>query len=276
MSNNKNIQFTNNINYFRCPKCKSNMIIENNSLKCENNHCFDISKKGYINFLINRKPPEGYDKTFFEKRREMLNDGFYEHIAKEITNILDNCTDVKNIVDAGCGDGYYSHIIEDKNHNIFAFDFSKDAINVASRGVNNICFMVSDINDIPLKDKSMDCILNIYTPANYIEFKRILSDSGKIIKVVPGKEHLKELRHIIKEQLKNEEYSNQEVIDCFKEHCELINRVRAKNTIRVNSKQLENLIRMTPLMFDIDLENINYNDISEITIDGEILVGKIK
>lgn len=276
MNSNKNNQFKNNINYFICPKCKSNMNIKNNSLMCENNHCFDISKKGYINFLMNRKPPEGYDKTFFEKRREMLNDGFYNHIAKEIANLLDSYTNIKNIVDAGCGDGYYSHIIEDRKYNIFAFDFSKDAVNVASRGVNNICFMVSDINNIPIKDNSMECILNIYTPANYIEFKRILSDIGIIIKVVPGKEHLRELRHTIKEQLKNEEYSNQEVINCFEEHCELLNRIRAKNTINVNEKQLENLIRMTPLMFDIDLENINYNDISEITIDGEILVGKIK
>ena len=276
MNSNKNIQFKNNINYFICPKCKSNMNIKNNSLMCENNHCFDISKKGYINFLMNRKPPEGYDKTFFEKRREMLNDGFYNHIAEEISNSLDSYTNIKNIVDAGCGDGYYSHIVENRFNNIFAFDFSKDAVNVASRGVNNICFMVSDINNIPLKDNSMECILNIYTPANYIEFKRILSDNGIIIKVVPGKEHLRELRHIIKEQLKNEEYSNQEVINCFEEHCELLNRIRAKNTINVNKKQLKNLIRMTPLMFDIDLENINYNDISEITIDGEILIGKIK
>ena len=37
-----------------------------------------------------------------------------------------------------------------ENRNIFAFDFSKDAINVASRGVNDICFFVSDINNIPM------------------------------------------------------------------------------------------------------------------------------
>lgn len=272
---NKYYKFTLNQNYFMCPKCKEAMRVSNNTISCKNNHCFDIAKKGYINFLSNIKPQKGYNKDFFECRRNILADGFYNHISDHIINLTKHYG-FKNIIDIGCGEGFYSHNIKSEDNNIFALDFSKDAINVASRGINDICFMVADIQNIPIKADSMDCILNIYTPANYPEFKRILSAEGIIIKVIPGKEHLKELRHQIKHKLKNEEYSNKEVIDCFKEHCELINTLKARKISNINKTQLENLIQMTPLMFDMDSEHIDYNSISKITIDSEILIGKIK
>ena len=179
-----------------------------------------------------------------------MSDGFYNHISAHIINLTKHYG-FKNIIDIGCGEGFYSHNIKSEDNNIFALDFSKDAINVASRGINDICFMVADIQNIPIKADSMDCILNIYTPANYPEFKRILSAEGIIIKVIPGKEHLKE-------------------------HCELINTLKARKISNINKTQLENLIQMTPLMFDMDSKHIDYNSISKITIDSEILIGKIK
>ena len=36
-----------------CPKCHQQLHLENKTLKCENNHCYDISKRGYINLLLN-------------------------------------------------------------------------------------------------------------------------------------------------------------------------------------------------------------------------------
>lgn len=35
-----------------CPKCHQQLHLENKTLKCENNHCYDISKRGYINLLL--------------------------------------------------------------------------------------------------------------------------------------------------------------------------------------------------------------------------------
>ena len=41
-----------------------------------------------------------------------------------------------------------------------------------------------------------------------LEFNRVLTDSGYIVKVIPGNKHLMEFRNIAKEHLKNQEYSN--------------------------------------------------------------------
>lgn len=65
------------------------------------------------------------------------------------------------------------------------------------------------------KRQRIDCILDIFTPANYSEFNRVLKEGGYVIKVIPGNAHLKELRETAKEQLKSNQYSNAAVVDYF-------------------------------------------------------------
>lgn len=38
-----------------CPKCSDISYIMNKSIVCENNHCYDFSKKGYIHLVNNYK-----------------------------------------------------------------------------------------------------------------------------------------------------------------------------------------------------------------------------
>ena len=56
----------NNYMDFICPYCKEKMHIEDSSLKCINNHTFDVTKKGTINFIISTKIKESkiYNFTF--------------------------------------------------------------------------------------------------------------------------------------------------------------------------------------------------------------------
>ena len=43
-----------NISILRCPVCKKSIkYIKESSVLCENNHCFNISKKGYVNLVKN-------------------------------------------------------------------------------------------------------------------------------------------------------------------------------------------------------------------------------
>ena len=119
-------------------------------------------------------------------------------------------------------------------------------------------------------------MLNIYTPANYPEFKRVLKKDGIIIKIIPGLSHLKELRDIVKNELKHEQYDNNDVIKCFKEHCELLEIKELNQTKEISLENLKSFLDMTPLLFDIDKSKFDYNNISEITISATALIGKIK
>ncbi len=161
-----NFRFQNIQSMFQCPLCKQIMRFANEgSLVCKSGHCFDISSKGYINFVSNQKPSKGYDSMFFEKRREFLQNGFYDHIINAIADIISTRDNMLKIVDAGCGDGFYSQSLAKRTDaDFFAFDFSKDAIRIASKGMSKVCWMVADIANIPLRNGSINCILNIFLP----------------------------------------------------------------------------------------------------------------
>ena len=62
---------------FRCPICSGAMKLEQEkSLICGKGHCFDLSRKGYINFLLRPVRTE-YDKARLQARNRILT-GFWK------------------------------------------------------------------------------------------------------------------------------------------------------------------------------------------------------
>ena len=63
---------------FCCPVCGKTLICKENSLVCENNHCFDKSKSGYVNLLLSQgKKGHGDDKLMVQARQSFLDKGYY-------------------------------------------------------------------------------------------------------------------------------------------------------------------------------------------------------
>src|SRR5699024_7795566 len=88
-------------------------------------------------------------------------------------------------------------------------------------------------------------ILNILSPANYQEFKRILKPGGLLIKVVPGADYLKELRALGESE--NNAYCNQDVVDKFAEHFPVHNQYQVASPVELAEDPVDNLLSMTPL-----------------------------
>ena len=262
-----------------CPNCSSVLKLNERSLICSNNHCFDIAKQGYVNLLQGSKKYDNYDKASFENRKTVLEAGLYDAILEFIIEYIGKFPEKENILDVGCGEGYYSNKIAGRLHkNTFAFDISKDSIALAARAdrENLVKWFVSDLAHIAVKDGSMDFILDIFSPANYDEFSRILKSDGRLIKVVPGENHLAEIRNKVKSLLKNSDYSNKRVIDCFSDSFDIDFSERLTYSCKLSPETLQALIEMTPLLFNVDTDKIDWSDIDEVTIDAEILVGKDK
>jgi len=275
--NNKIQKFSNSNQFFKCPICGERLSLDGNSLICEQNHTFDISKKGFVDFILNNKQQKNYDLESFENRHTILEHGMYDHIADKLVKLIVDL-DIKNILDVGCGEGYYSKKISKlDNKNIFAFDISKDSIQLASKGVNlPIEWFIGDLARLPIQDGTIDGIIDIFSPANYNEFNRILSPSGYVLKVIPNEFHVQELREVAKDQLKQEKYSNKKVLDYFEEHYQLLQEIDATKTYPVNVAERTAFINMTPLLFNVDNSLIDWNKVTEITVGSTILVGKAK
>ena len=263
---------------FACPICQENLTLVESSLKCNNRHSFDLAKFGYVNLAPQIKQSANYDKENFQNRQQILEAGFYQTILEAISNLLSNSESAKTVLDIGCGEGFYSRKLQE-NHSdktFYAFDISKDSVQIAAKSEPNwaVNWFVGDLARLPIKDASMDILLDIFSPANYGEFRRVLSKDGILIKVIPTKNHLKEIRQKVQDQLTNKDYSNQDIKNHFQEHFTILSSQTASLTKTITADQLQALLSMTPLLFHIDQTKIDWSDLTEITIEAEILVGK--
>ena len=264
---------------FSCPICQENLSLVESSLKCSNRHSFDLAKFGYVNLAPQIKQSANYDKENFQNRHQILEAGFYQNILEAISNLLSNSESAKTVLDIGCGEGFYSRKLQESHpeKTFYAFDISKDSVQIAAKSEPNwaVNWFVSDLARLPVKDASMDILLDIFSPANYGEFRRVLSKDGILIKVIPTENHLKEIRQMVQDQLTNKDYSNQDIKEHFQEHFNIQSSQTASLTKPITAEQRQALLSMTPLLFHVDQTKIDWTQLTEITIEAEILVGKV-
>ena len=263
---------------FSCPFCQENLALVETSLKCNNRHSFDLAKFGYVNLAPQIKQSANYDKENFQNRQQILEAGFYRAILEAVSDLLASSKTTTTILDIGCGEGFYSRKLQESHSDktFYAFDISKDSVQIAAKSEPNwaVNWFVGDLARLPIKDASMDILLDIFSPANYGEFRRVLSKDGILIKVIPTKNHLKEIRQKVQDQLTNKDYSNQDIKNHFQEHFTILSNQTVSLTKTITAEQLQALLSMTPLLFHVDQTKIDWSQLTEITIEAEILVGK--
>lgn len=268
--------------FFRCPLCKGRMVVQGGSLACKKKHCFDISAKGYVNFL----PGQGiggnqYDKALFQSRGEIFAAGFYDRVLAELREMILTHTPACKplaLLDAGCGEGFYaaaltkSEGLQGRAH-AFALDNVKAAVQLACRAGGQTTCLVANLADIPLQTGQLDVILNILAPANYGEFLRLLSPEGVLIKVVPGACYLAEIRQLLADKLAKGGESEQSDA-YFKRQVQLIEARQVRYTLPVTKEQARLFLKMTPMTFHLDTRELDIACVHEITIDLLLLAGR--
>ncbi|VLH17615.1 putative RNA methyltransferase [Streptococcus pneumoniae] len=263
---------------FACPICQENLTLLETNFKCCNRHSFDLAKFGYVNLAPQIKQSANYDKENFQNRQQILEAGFYQAILDAVSDLLASSKTTTTILDIGCGEGFYSRKLQESHSEktFYAFDISKDSVQIAAKSEPNwaVNWFVGDLARLPIKDANMDILLDIFSPANYGEFRRVLSKDGILIKVIPTENHLKEIRQRVQDQLTNKEYSNQDIKEHFQEHFTILSSQTASLTKTITAEQLQALLSMTPLLFHVDQSKIDWSQLTEITIEAELLVGK--
>ncbi|MGI6703031.1 MAG: putative RNA methyltransferase [Clostridia bacterium] len=284
----KTMQVKENLNLFRCPFCGGKMrMVGEKSIVCAKNHCFDLAKRGYVNLLTSPAKTD-YDKEMLKSRSIIIRNGLFEPLTGKLAGlILDHAggphTNVTRILDAGCGEGsHLARVIQsmkgrnDRRVTGVGIDISKEGIQIASREYPSIAWCVADLAKVPFKDGSFDAILNILSPANYAEFKRLLTGDGILIKVVPGSKYLLELRELFYRSTGKEKYSNERIVAHFEENFNTAGTWDILYSIPVDKHNLEHLIRMTPLSWgaaDERIKEVLRIGIPHITIDLAVILG---
>jgi 23S rRNA (guanine745-N1)-methyltransferase len=264
-----------NKDMFRCPICHTNVVLTENGLVCQNNHHFDLSKKGTLYFLNHGIKTE-YDQNMFGPRRRMIQSGMYQPVIELLAQQLSLDSEV---LDVGCGEGsFLTELIKRQPlKKAIGFDISKEGVYAATAHPVDAFWCVADLTNLPFGDQKFTHILNIFSPSQYKEFQRVLTDDGEVLKIVPQEGYLKELRQAFyPDQPAKQQYSNKRVVAKFAESLELTQRQRVTYEFEIPEKNQQDLLAMSPLEWQVSKEikeQLYKNPVKKITIDVELLKG---
>lgn len=262
------------VKYMSCPIDGESLVATDKYLKCDNGHTFDISKEGYVNFLVSKKrfnKEIGDNKEMLQARDRFLTSGHYDPLSNEIGRLInkyfknkfagasDSC-----VLEVGSGIAFYLNNLKqilDKDvaqepHCYIGTDISKSAIQFSSKKYKDISFLVADTySKLPIKDNSVSILLNIFSPRNPREFKRALNDDGLLLTVIPNNDHLKEIVDelgLISVEKQKKEKLSEKLSDYFKK----IKDKDLKYTLTLNEQSLTDLIKMSPSYYLFDSQHL--------------------
>lgn len=187
-----------------CPLCGGSLTLEGRTLRCGKNHCFDLARQGYVNLLpVDRKRSRhpGDTRDMVAARKEFLDRGYYRPIAdKLVETALPLLSGGGNVLDAGCGEGYYLSCLQAQAPRVGQFvgvDISKDAVRYASVRNKDAWWLTASAAHLPLKSGSFRLVTSMFALAAPEEFRRVLSEGGYYLEVTAGREHLLGLKALI-------------------------------------------------------------------------------
>jgi 23S rRNA (guanine745-N1)-methyltransferase len=265
------------LSIFQCPHCGSKLLRREGTYSCGNLHTYDIAKEGYVNLLpVNQRKSKapGDNKEMMRARRSFLDQGYFKELSHYINALVMQDMESRQpasyrILDAGCGEGYYS----DALHNgligstqpeaaLWGMDISKEAVRLAAKRNKNITFFVGSSYHIPIASNTLDCSINIFAPFKEEEMLRILKEKRILIKVTPGARHLFGL----KEDLYDNPYFHEEELPRVRQLKIIQSRSLTYELSLDGREDIHNLLKMTPYYW-----NTNQNKTGEFLSNTETL-----
>ena len=267
---------------FRCPHCGESLALSENqkSVVCKGTakrHCFDLSSSGYVNLAPPSQSGSGDSKEAVRSRTDFLESGGYLPVSREITSLVSKYCRGGLVVDAGCGEGYYTNnVAKEYGGDVVGFDLSKFGVEYAAKSakrkqISNVFFAVSSVYTLPLADNCADGIVNIFAPCVESEYARVLKTGGVLITAEAGENHLLGL----KEAIYDNAYKNNGRED-MPTGMELVEEKDVRfNLVLDDKKLIKALFSMTPYYYrtnEADMKKLESLERLETSVDVKIKI----
>ena len=263
----------------RCPRCGGGIERRGGSLLCPMGHCYDLSRYGDVNFAPEKRE-SFYTKALFESRARVFAAGVFDPVMAAIDEALAPRIAGEHptvLVDAGCGEGFYTRrVLAGTPMTRIGFDLCKEAVRLAARGGRDASFFVGDLANIPLGDGCADVLLDVFTPANYAQFARVLRPGGLLVKLAPRAGYLAELREAARGLLRRGEHNGAPVEQYAQKHMTLLEKREITYTLPVDAALAADLARMTPMLAGIDVDGLDLSAVTQITVDETLMIGTLR
>lgn len=242
------------MSFFTCPVCGEKLDIKDKIYVCMGRHSFDIARSGYVNLLLSKhigKTVHGDNKLMVQARKRFLDKGYYKPLCDALCEAVSGHFSGKVILDAGCGEGYYTAAIfdcldkADIAADIYGIDISKAAVECAAKRCGGISFAAASVFHIPAPDSSCDMLVTLFAPYCGGEYRRVLKKGGIMIMAIPSEDHLWELKQAIYDTPYKNEVKPYEL-----EGFELVEKKRMTYDMELTSHEdIEALFAMTPYYY---------------------------
>lgn len=265
---------------FLCPVCGESLRAEGRSCFCQNRHCFDIARDGYINLATRHTGAgdHGDNREMIRARREFLAAGHYAHLMDALADLaLAHTPEGGVLLDAGCGECSYTDRIvraladAERSAAVLGVDLSKDALSLGGRKNRALALAVASVYHLPLPDDSVDLLFEVFAPFAEEEYARVLKTGGKMVMAIPAARHLFELKSLLYEN----PYEN-EVQDTKLSLFRLLERRSVVRTLTLSrDEDVWNLFTMTPYFYrtsPADKEKLRHASPLTVTAAFEVLV----
>ena len=234
-----------------CPICGEQLNLNDRQYLCPNRHSFDLARQGYVNLLTVQQKHSlnpGDTREQVLSRREFLEAGYYAPIADTLVAAAKSLNLTGQILDVGCGEGYYSARLADALESpLTGLDISKEAVRCAAARYKGKQWLCATAAHIPVEDGSVDLLTSLFALTLPQEFARVLKPGGYYFQVLAAEDHLLGLKGIIYDRLNFKEKNTVPELPGF----ELVQSVPIRFSFTVEGKQVQNLFSMTPHVFRI-------------------------
>lgn len=196
--------------YYRsCPLCASEQISFH--IRCKDNFLtgeeYDLYRCDYCNFVFTQAHPEEGAMTRYYKSEEYISHsdtskGLSNKLYRLVRNLMlvrkvkliKKITGIGkgNLLDVGCGTGYFGGAMQDEGWKVTGIEMDEDARKFASSRFNMNVISPGDISTLPTG--SFDCITlwhvleHFHNPYEYFsEIRRLLKPGGLCLVALPNR-----------------------------------------------------------------------------------------
>lgn len=275
-----------------CPIDGRPLFLAEHGLACQRGHNYNLSRHGYVNLLPVRLKPSkdpGDSRAMVEARSLVLRSGLFESLATDVAGLVSSKiesipreTDVSLVVDAGCGEGYYTDRIrqelQEKDHAqealVLGVDISKWAITAAAKFYKTGAWAVANNKRLPVVKGAASIITSLFGFETWHPWADLQNKGQLVITASPGPRHLIELRELVYDEVHVHEVPDDaEAMAAGYEQIEQL-MVSACSPMEQDDVR-ESLLAMTPHSHRMDATKrttLNLTSLSMITIDVLIRV----
>ncbi len=188
----------------------------------------------------------GDNKAMVLARRAFLEQGYYQPLIDKLTSLYQAHGDTNlPVLDAGCGEGYYTHQHKTNNNSVYGVDIAKNAVKIAAKRHKSCHFSVGTLSHLPFEDAFFGWLFSIYAPILEPEFTRVLKSGAYLLTVTPAENHLFELKSLIYRDPQKHDTGKSQITELALVHEEKLN----YQMDFTGPDDVINLLAMTPFAF---------------------------